>query len=364
MVNRIWIVLCSVWICVVTTHSFNARGSEERLSTEAKKFSSEVTFDRAGNLEVQFDLGQLPLNQRSSVVLEVRNPTGQTFVFEKITKACSCTDVKITSKSLEPKGTLIVFVSLDPPGRLTTPVIYNSLFLQFASGKGITLRIRNSYEGILTFGVKSVVAEFGAEDRAKIFSIPLLLTSPVDFETVEVSVSEGLKGLTLRKVQTVDSFAFECTLDDKLFEKGGLGELIVRHQKSGRSDTIPCSIERKPAIKLMPSVLRFAPKSEEGKSSDQEVATFLIRIDSSYLHWKDEVHQGSESHAEFSLVEPPKGYEIQVTRLAAGLYRAFVKRPIPRIELKDSSSNQSPTSLRISATTTEHELFVQCKVDN
>jgi hypothetical protein len=345
---------------VATTHSSNACGSEDRLSTEAKKFSSEVTFDRAGNPEVQFDLGQLPLNQRTSVVLEVHNPTSRTFVFEKIAKACSCTDVKITSKTLEPEGTLTVLVSLDPPGRLTTPVIYNSLFLQMEPGKGITLRIRNSYEGILTFGVKSVVAEFGAEDRAQSFSIPLLLTSPVDFENVEVSVSEGLTGLTLRKVQTVDSFAFECALDDKLFEKGGLGELTVRHQKSGRSDTIPCSIERKPAIKLMPSVLRFAPKSEEGKSTDQEVATLLIRIDSSYLHWKDEVQQGTESHVEFSLVEPPQGYEIQVTRLAVGLYRAFVKRP--RIELKGSSSNQSPQSLRISATTTEHELFVQCKV--
>lgn len=331
-----------------------------------QRLVADITFDRAGNPEAFFDLGQLSLEEKTTFVLEIANPTQMTFFIEKILNTCSCSDIRLQSKVLKPDESISLQLAFEPQKRATNPISNSAIILQMEPGRVITIRMRYSYDGLLAFTERSIVAEYGSEDRLKTFSIPFVITNPVDFASLELSPSKGLYGLDFKAKKDGDRTFVDCALNDQLFEKGGVGELTIRDPKLGRSDTIACVIERKPALKLMPNVIRFSSAKSDLGIIREEKAVLLLRIDPSYLHWKGEVEQKEESYVDIELGGDADGYAISHTRLTNGLYRIYISRQLKKsvaVSEEDKESG-SQMSLLILVKTTEHDLAVRCNVEN
>jgi hypothetical protein len=337
-----------VWIGTLVAHLVVF--SHLEIAAQDLQFEGDVVLSDAGHPMVEFDLGNQPMREPTTVRLVINNRLERTFSFTKVVVSCSCTDAKLVKNTLSPMGSTELILTLRPIETVSKAILRNHIFLEEEKGKGVDVNFKVSVEGLLSFQTLTAVIEVGAEDRDKNFLIPFQFTSPVLLENIKARGSGGLTGLKIATSSDDSGANLVCQLDDNVFENGGIGDLIIEDRSQNKEARLSCIITRAPPMRLMPSVLRFV----ENKDEQLYTATSLLRIDKSFLHWSGETEASEESYVEFALKSAPIGLKLDFNRVSKGLYR-----------LRFSGSRKVFDGVReveIEADTTSHTLSLKCRV--
>jgi hypothetical protein len=129
--------------------------------------------------------------------------------------------------------------------------------------------------GILGFADPVTIQSVSSETVVTEFTIPVVMTEPLNWKNVRVQRSQELEKLEVRPGQTEKGPVIRCRIENADVPAGGLGGTIsLDHEMSGRSGTLTCIIGKQAAFDVSPKIIRFFPAKELGEYE----ATVFVRF--------------------------------------------------------------------------------------
>jgi hypothetical protein len=266
----------------------------------------------------------------------------------KVVMGCACGGGTLDNKNLPASGATTLSLQVIPPKQVISTEYQQGLFLFDEGGKNVEVRLRYELEGVLCFTSSMAYVDVRASDVEKGFSLPFVFSKPVAFERLTVEATGGVKDLSCTIRRGSEGFYVQCQLNQRLYEQGASGSIVLMDSGLGTVAEIPCTISRVPLVKLLPSVIRFATDDKQGL----ERSTAILKVDDSYI--PNSSQDSSEDDVQIKVTEPSEGYSVKHHRMGRGVYRLDL--------IRDPSKAPDSERLKITISIAELEIVLDSAI--
>jgi hypothetical protein len=217
------------------------------------------------------DLGALTAGKTVNIVVEVRNASGSHFAIKKVRSSCNCMSVRTSAKEVKDGESISLLAELKVPTSATSDVFNQILVIDGETeGTGLQIFFKYQLKGLCCFKEKSLNRDIPKAAKAIPFSLPVLITDPVDVKDVTVIGSGDFSNVKGR-IENVDGdYIFRCEVPVPVSSPESLtlaGEFILTHKFSNSKSSVFCVFGRNPKMSLLPSVLHFVRDGDDWSAS-------------------------------------------------------------------------------------------------
>jgi hypothetical protein len=273
--------------CICLDNDVNAQAvitSETQSRSEIEVSGSYVAKSLSPNASKPVDFGILPAGASVRATINIENASGKDFAIAEVISGRNDLNVLTNASEIPSGGQLVATVTFEVPKTSKSLKKLNSISFK-GQKPNETFVIVFQYEvaGLSSFGIENVVRSAQPESSKVVVTVPVLITSPLKPSDVLIEGRGDLNGVTGKLVQDKEDFKYSFEVDvpsDGEFRR--VGELVLKCDKTGVTDSLLCTITRKPNVSIYPERLLFF-KVESGW-----MATAIIRVNKELLDDKSE----------------------------------------------------------------------------
>ena len=253
--------------------------SEAKSPSEIEVSGSYVVKSLSPNASKPVDFGILPAGASVRATINIENASGKDFVIADVISGCSCLKVLTNASEIPSGGQLVTKVTFEVPK--TAKSIKKLTSIAFKGEKvdeSFVIAFQYEVAGLSSFGIENVARSVRPETSKVVITVPVLITSPLKPSDVSIEGRGDLNGVDGKLVHSEGNFKYSFEMDvpgDGDFRR--VGELVLKCDKSGVTDSLLCTITRMPNVSIYPERLLFS-KAESGW-----MATAIIRVNKELL---------------------------------------------------------------------------------
>lgn len=264
---------CGLAIATDTTQVATSDLQPERIEAQV------VLSERFGHFEALVNCGTLTAGRPYEFNLTLQNPSAREIDASKVRASCSCINIKQSARTLPPKGELKLSFTTTVPKTSRSPTGAWRVDLRpiDTGTTGIHLRLEYELAGLLNFIDDHAVLKIEPDAGEARFLIPLLVTTPVKREDIQIELPKELSMAKGSIVREDGKHFLELLVSSKGLPPAGMsGAIRCIDPVTGREDEVFCVLESATGLSVFPSLLRFRPDEEHG---DELRATAILKFD-------------------------------------------------------------------------------------
>ncbi len=290
--------------------------SETQSRSEIEVSGSYVVKSLSPTASKPVDFGILPAGASVRATINIENASGKDFAIAEVISGRNGLNVLTSATEIPSGGQLVATATFEVPK--TAKSLKKLTSISFKGEKpdeSFVIVFQYEVAGLSSFGIENVVRSVRPEVAKVVVTVPVLITSPLKSSDVLIEGRGDLNGVTGKLVQDNEYFKYSFEVDvpsDGEFRR--VGELVLRCDKTGVTDSLLCTITRMPNVSIYPERLLFF-KVESGW-----MATAIIRVNKELLDDKSEELVASAKIGK-------RVVSIQSKQMTKGLLRVNVSLP-------------------------------------
>jgi hypothetical protein len=283
--GRLSFALLLSCICLQTGVNAQATASSEAQSrSEIEVSGLHVVKSLSPTASKPVDFGILPAGASVRATINIENASGKDFAIAEVISGRNDLNVLTSATGIPSGGQLVATVTFEVPKTAKSPKKLTSIsFKGQKPNESFFIVFQYEVAGLSSFGIENVVRSVRPGISKVVITVPVLITSPLKPSDVSIEGRGDLNGVTGKLVQDKEDFKYSFEVDvpsDGEFRR--VGELVLKCDKTGVTDSLLCTITRKPNVSIYPERLMFF-KVESGW-----MATAIIRVNKDLLDDKSE----------------------------------------------------------------------------
>ena len=236
---------------------------------------AEGVVEKVGNTyETVLNLGRLGVSKKVIVTMTFKNQTDDEIEFSDVSKKCSCSAFKKKNYVIPAGAEQEVKLTIKTPARARSKE--SSQWVTFVERGGSTVlraELKFELDGILAFKEAMGILEFQADNNFREVQLPLVITDPVQLETVEIETSENLQDISFTIEKSENGAFVKAKISDKILADGKVrGEIYISSPAAASKDCYFLVVRDSATDDISPNVLSF--RSKNGVVS----ATAIVQI--------------------------------------------------------------------------------------
>lgn len=306
--------------------------SESQSFSEIEVLGSHVVKSLSPTGPKPVDFGILPAGASVRATINIENASGKDFAIAKVISGRNDLKVMTSATEIPSGGQLVTTVTFEVPKTAKSLKKLTSIaFKGEKPNESFDIVFQYKIAGLSSFGIENVVRSVRPAVSKVTVSVPVLITSPLKPSDVSIEGRGDLNGIKGMLVQDNEVFTYSFEVEvpsDGEFQR--LGELVLKCDKTGVTDSLLCTITRMPNVSIYPESLLFY------KAEDAWKATAIIRVNKELLNDK--------SHELFASAKMGKHVvDIECKQMSKGLMRVNVSLPEDfSLSLKEGSADSIP----------------------
>ncbi len=246
-------LLRSLVVLIWATHSLAAPPAFEI------RENAELIQTPAGYFKIQANLGNLPPSSEGTVSLTVKNPFNSDIVFGNHFNGCACLKATLSDAVLKKNGSITIDLHLKIPSKAnSTQQVAAINFSTDKEGQSDTVSLIMHYElnGLIAFVDNRAVGYALESEKDLQLQLPMIVGRDVKEGDIIFKAKGALVGLQVRLENEGDRYFAKASMPTKhLNELGLTGEITVENVKSGKRDSILCSLLLQAPVTVAPEPL-------------------------------------------------------------------------------------------------------------
>ncbi len=289
---------------------------EMQSRSEIEVSGSYVVKSLSPNASKPVDFGILPAGASVRATINIENASGKDFAIAEVISGRNDLNVLTSATEIPSGGQFVTTVTFEVPK--TAKSLKKLTSIAFKGEKvdeSFFIVFQYEVAGLSSFGIENIERSVRPETSKVVVSVPVLITSPLKPSDVLIEGRGDLNGVTGKLVQDKEDFKYSFEVDvpsDGEFRR--VGELVLKCDKTGVTDSLLCTITRMPNVSIYPERLLFF-KVESGW-----MATAIIRVNKELLDDKSEELVASATMGK-------RVISIQSKPMTKGLLRVNVSLP-------------------------------------
>jgi Protein of unknown function (DUF1573) len=214
----------------------------------------------------RISLGDVSAGQKINFKLYVSNASKDSIAFKNVTVGCKCTQAAVPEIKLDPDAsTEFQFqFEIDKQPRRT-----DILFQVKIDCEGMcdlmVLDFEAHIKDVVNFAVPGLVHRFSYKLESDSFDVPLVISDPSVWDSLEISCSKELAFLVIEKTRKNDGFSLGVRFKSKdLVENTITGDLILKRPGMEEETRMSCVLQKESAYAVFPQNIIFSAAAEGG----------------------------------------------------------------------------------------------------
>jgi hypothetical protein len=315
---------------------------------QAKKADLEVTAEATlqnigvlNTYRAELDLGLLPKGKNVAVVFKLKNPFDKPIEFSEALVNCSCVGFDSAKKVIPPGESTLFKLNLATASVTNSPDVQSGITLikkdsdptnRIRIGVSIRYRMKN----FIRFDKAMNNLELKkSSDSIQTYDLPFSISDPIKTENIEVSLSGSLRDLIAEVAEVNSRPVVRISVAEQAINKGSIAGEVTIVDKSSKSESVTYfSARSREAVKISPTVLRFA--KDEGKTGEFTACAILRLSPSSSKNEQKQSNQFKTTDnisVDIVFEDLPKP-KILVRKLGDSILRASILITLDADELK------------------------------
>ncbi len=212
------------------------------------------------------------------MIIDVENGSDEPFSISSMEVACSCIDARMKSEALKPGAVSPLRVVVDVPKDGSSVMQTQWIRIKHNAEKVMQIDLKYSIGGMCCFAKNRVSVSSPAGKSKIAFSVPVLVTDPVDPKDIKFRGIGDLENCQFKLVLEEDASELRCTIDvprEGKFLKSG--SILLENQKRKTESVTDCYVFRDGDLVITPAFLSFK------KSGDNREASAIVRLSKGVL---------------------------------------------------------------------------------
>ncbi len=258
--GRLLFALLLSCTCLQTDVNAQATASSETQSrSEIEVSGSYVARSLSPSASKPVDFGILPAGASVRATINIENASGKDFAIAEVISGHNGLNVLTSATEIPSGGQLVANVTFEVPKTAKSPKKLTSIvFKGEKPNESIMIVFRYQLAGLSSFGIENIERSVRPETSKVVITVPVLITSPLTPSDVSIEGRGDLNGVDGKLIQSEGNLKYSFEMDvpgDGEFRR--VGELVLKCDKTGVTDSLLCMITRKPNVSIYPERLMF-----------------------------------------------------------------------------------------------------------
>lgn len=218
-----------------------------------------------GSYSLTVDVGVLPSGTKGILRIRLINEDGSSFPISSVVASCGCASGTLSVDDIQPDSSAVLELVVDTPKK--SKKIENSFVVNLNSNvnvsRNIAVIVKYQLGGLMCFVDEAVFKEFDSGKDKVEFTVPLLLTKPIEAADVFLGLSPPTPGVRANLTEIDGAAAIKFEIIPSAMTTAGTN-LTVEAEVPGKGlrDGLVVSLTRSKEIDISPRTLRFRQVDE------------------------------------------------------------------------------------------------------